>query len=70
VILRLGRAELHDRLNAAAYEGRAGKRERADGVAWWSRDELCDLLVEARDAVVRCPHEGCAYCFTAEKEVG
>ena len=56
--LREGRAELHDRLNAAAYE-------MADGL--WSQGELIGLLVEARDAVTRCPHEACAYCYQVER---
>jgi hypothetical protein len=44
-------------LNAAAFEGKA-----------WARRELALLLRQARDAVVKCPHEGCAYCWNAEQE--
>jgi hypothetical protein len=52
VTLREGRAELHDRLNAAAHEGRN-----------WTRKELTGLLTEARDTILTCPVEGCAYCW-------
>ena len=55
--LRDGHAELADRLNAAAHEGRL-----------WSRRELTQLLTQARDAILCCPHEGCAYCWTVEKK--
>ena len=55
--LREGRGELHDRLNAAAYEGKL-----------WPRRELEELLSEARDEVVRCPHAECAYCYQLDKE--
>lgn len=67
--LREGRAELHGRLNAAAYEGRYSRQEAGiTGAAHWTRQELCELLAEARDAVIRCPHQTCAYCYQVERK--
>ncbi len=65
--LRAGRAHLADRLGAAAVEGR--NPDPHANAAFWSRAELCDLLVEARDAVLTCPRTpDCTTCFTLERE--
>ena len=58
--LREGHAELHDRLTKAV------QRQRPYSRGTWA--ELAALLAEARDALLKCPHIGCAYYYQVEKE--
>jgi hypothetical protein len=60
-VLRAGRQDLHQRL-AAEVDRIAADLPRNRDVYVWA------LLQEARDAVLTCPHTGCAYCFTVDRE--
>jgi hypothetical protein len=63
VTLRPGREELAGYLRSRSTWRMQGKDVRVNDVD-------LDRLKEAADELLRCPHEGCAYCFTAEKEAG
>lgn len=65
--LRAGRADLAERLNKTADRASRNPQTTTE-VEFWDRVELSILLAEARDAILHCPVEGCAYCYTIEQQ--
>jgi hypothetical protein len=61
-VVHAGRQELHQRLKERAHLCNFRPDPRA------YRPSLTELLEEAAQAVLTCPHEGCAYCFHLERE--
>jgi hypothetical protein len=64
--LRENRTNLHRRLNEMAYV--VATAANGEPTTPLTSGEVVDLLREAAKAMLTCPVDGCAYCYTVERE--